>query len=196
MPRKIVSYEAKSEASKERYYSFYSKVLKSGKSVSQIKRMNVKQFNKAFGSHVRKKSSLEAQKIRLVKQVQNNINEVVNDYIKKQQIDNNSYKAFLYNESYRLFRVKKEKIKDIGKIEHEKIKKKGQYGVIKVIDLKNEREYYIKYTNEKNLKKRLENLQQRYEIKNFITKFLGVYQYKEYITEQFKKKLKKVNVNV
>ena len=189
------TFEQKSKSSKELYANYLDKMIKSGKSISQIKRMNVKQWQKVFGKHGRlKKSSLEAKKRVIVGQLTKDVNQVVSYYIDKQHIQNNDYKTFLYNQSYKLLRVKKEEIKKVNELEYEPVKKKGQYATVKVIDLKNEHEYYIKYTNEKDLKKNLESLKTKYKITSYYTQFLGTYMYKKYITEEFKKRLSKLKI--
>ena len=190
------SYESKSKSSKTTYRSFHDKIIKSGKTIPVIKRMNLKQFNttfKPYGLHLKTNDSLKAKK-RLLNQIQRDINKVSTDYIEKEGIKNDNYKTFLYNEAHKLYNVKTEEIQEVNELKFEKIEKKGQYGVIKVVDLKDEHEYFIKYNDDKSLKKRLDDLKQQYRISNYITKFLGVYMYKTFITDEFKERLKKLKV--
>lgn len=190
----IKKYEQLKKSSKTVYVNLFDKIIKSGKSISQVKRMNRKQFNKTFDKHVRKNSALNAQKRVIIQQITRHINEITTDYIEKEDIKNDDYKTFLYNQGYKLFRVKKEQIGKVNELKFRKIKKKGQYGVVKIIDLKDEHEYFIKYDTEKRLKSRLEKLKQQYSIKNYITKLLGVYMYKTHITEEFKKGLNQLGL--
>lgn len=195
--KKLLSYEDKSQSSKTTYLSFHDKIIKSGKTIPIIKRMNLKQFNATFmplGAKRIKKNVNLAGKKRLLTQIQRDINKVSTDYIVKENITNDNYKTFLYNEAHRLYKTKDEEITKVNELEFEKIQKKGQYGVIKVVDLKDEHEYFIKYTDDKSLKKRLDDLKQQYRISNYITKFLGVYMYKTFITDEFKERLKKLKV--
>lgn len=190
--KKYKSYESKAKGSKSTYLSFHDKIIKSGKTIPIIKRMNLKQYNKVFvplgAKRLKTNASLNAKK-RLLNQIQRDINLVTSDYIDKQQITNDNYKTFLYNEAYRLYKTKKDVIDKVNELKFETVDKKGQYGVVKITDLKNEHEYFIKYTDDKTLKKRLDELLKQYSIHNYITRFLGVYAYKTYITDEFKKRL-------
>lgn len=189
------TYEQKSKKSKELYVNYIDKIIKSGKSISQIKRMNVSQWQNIFGKHGRlKKSSLEAKKRVIIGQISKDVNKVVSDYIERQNIQNNEYKTFLYNQSYELLRTKQEKIDKVNEVNYEPIEREGQYGVMKLIDLKNEHEYYIKYHDKKSFNKKFEDLKQQYKISNFITKLLGVYMYKTEISKQFQKRLNTLNI--
>jgi len=187
MPKK---YSQKSKATKYQYYNYLDKIIVSGKSISQIKRLNVKQWQKLFGKQGRlKKTSLEAKKRIIIQQISKDINQVVSDYIERKNIKNKDYKVFLYNESYKLFRIKKEEIKEINELKYEDITGNAQYGVVKVIDLKDNQEYYLKYKNKRGLKKQFKKLEQKYNIKNYVSKLLGIYTYKSHTTNEFKKRL-------
>lgn len=181
-----------SQKSLARYLNLYEKILKSGKNITQIKLMTIKQYNQAFGTKIRKKSSLIAQRKRLVNQIKNNLDDIVYGYVEKEKIKSSNYKTYLYKESYDLFKIKKEP-KEIDSVKGaKKIRKKGEYGVIKIIDMKNNNEYFIKYDTELSLRNRLKSLRKEYNIKSYYSVFLGSYMRKTHITDEFKKRLAKV----
>lgn len=198
-------YAKKEKSSKSTYVNFFKKLMNSGKSLSVINHIpntkkGVKSFNKLFGTHLTKISSLIGKK-NLIKQIKNDINSVVSEYIEKQKITNNRLKTFLYNESYELLNIKEEDTKEIKKIETivnevklQDIQKDGQYGVYKIVNLIDNHEYYIKYHDKESFQKRLNELKVQYKINNFFAKFLGVYMYKTYIEKEFKKRLQGYNL--
>lgn len=197
-------YEKKEESSKSTYVNFYDILIKSGKSLSVIKhipntRKGVKSFNKMFGTHLIKISSLKAKKS-LISQIKNDSNAVVSDYIKKEKVKDDKFKEFLFNRTYELLNIKEEetkeikKVKDINVIDFKPIIKEGQYGVSKITNLKNNQDYFIKYTSEKKLNQRIEKLKQQYKIENFVYKLLGIYMYQTYITERFKENLRSYKI--
>ena len=189
------NYEQLSRSSKNKYVNYLDKMVKSGKSISQIKRMNVKQWKNTFGDYGRlKKSSLESKKRVIIGQITRHVNQIVSEYIEKQNIQNNEYKTFLYNQAYELLRTKQEKIEKVNEVNYQSIENEGQYGVMKVIDLKDNHEYFIKYHDKKSFNKRFEDLKQQYKISNFITRLLGVYMYKTEISKQFQKRLNTYNI--
>lgn len=154
--------------------------------------MNKKQYNDTFGTKIRKKSSLIAQRKNLINQIKRDLDVLVYRYIEKENISNANYKSYLYKESYDLFKVKR-KSKQIDSLKDAKdIKKKGEYGVIKIVDMKNNNEYFIKYDSKLSLRNRLSNLRKEYNIKSYYSEFLGSYMRKTYITDEFKKSLAKV----
>ncbi|MFX0069879.1 MAG: hypothetical protein ACFFAO_02205 [Candidatus Hermodarchaeota archaeon] len=186
-------YAKKEKSSKSTYIGFFEKLIKAGKNFSTIKRIpltrkGVKSFNKMFGTHLKKISSLKAKKY-LINQIANDINPVISEYIEKNNITSDNFKTFIFNEAYKLLRVKKELIDKVNKIDYIPLKKEGQYGVYKITDLKDEHEYFIKYHDEKSFNKRLNDLKTQYKIKTFMAKLLGIYMYKTYIEEEFKKRL-------
>lgn len=186
--------EIYSKSSQELHQNLFAKFIKSGKTISQMKRMNAKQFNKAFGTNVVKKSSLEVKK-RVIIKMSKYTDEITTEYIQKEEIESKNYQKFLYNEAYELFRVKEEERKDIEKLnelESKPIEKEGSYGVVKIIDLKDSNEYFIKYNDDKSLRNRLESLKSQYKINNWISQYLGTYMYKEYIEEKFRENVEKV----
>jgi len=189
------TYEKLSKNSINQYVNYIDKMIKSGKSISQIKRMNVKQWQNIFGKHGRlKKESLESKKRIFIGQISRHVNQVITEYIDRQNIQNNEYKTFLYNQAYELLRTKQEKIEKVNEVNYEPIESEGQYGVMKVIDLKDNHEYFIKYHDKKSFNKKFEDLKQQYKISNFITKLLGVYMYKTEISKQFQKRLNTYNI--
>ena len=75
-----------------------------------------------------------------------------------------------------------------------KLKKEGQYGLVEVIDVKNN-SYWIKYDNEKSYERQLEKIKQKYpKIKRI--KFHGFKDYTEFIDQEFQELLNEIGFNV
>lgn len=187
------TYDELSDSTKRTYENFLGKMLDKGISISQVKRMTVKQYNRHFVEKGKKKmteKSLPAKK-RLLLQIQRYPEQVVSRYVDKKDIKNEKYKTFLYNEGYRLLNVKQEETKEIKKIkvgtkEYKKIDKEGKYGVVRLTNLNDNKQYYIKYNTKKMFNSHFNALIQKYEITNYKTEFLGAYKYKAYIEKEFK----------
>lgn len=64
--------------------------------------------------------------------------------------------------------------------------KKGQYGIIEIIDI-NKNTYWIKYTSKKDFKKQLDNLSSEYPLTEFQMIFHGFRKYTSFIEQEFKK---------
>lgn len=169
-------------------------MLDKGISISQVKRMTVKQYNRHFVEKGKKKitkTSLVAKK-RLILQIQRYPEQVVSRYVDKKNIKNEKYKTFLYNEGYRLLNVKEEETREYKQIQtgikkKQKISKKGQYGAVRLTNLNDNKEYIIKYNSDKMFNSHFNGLIQKYQITNYRTEFLGVYQYKSHIEKEFEK---------
>ena len=74
-----------------------------------------------------------------------------------------------------------------------KPKKEGKYGLVEVIDVKNN-SYWIKYDNEKSYERQLEKIKQKYpKIKRI--KFHGFRDYREFIDQEFKELLNEVGIS-
>lgn len=185
-----------SKATINRRVNLYEKMIKSGKSIRQVKLMNMEQYNNTFGTNITLESSLNAQRKNLMNQIRDNIDVIVAKYIEKEQLQNPAYKKFLYAESYKLFRVKeheKKKPEFINNIDNAKeITKEGQYGLIEIVNMADDKSYYIKYNSQKQLENRLDDLKTQYKIKHYYSIFHGAYMYKTEITKEFKKSLAKI----
>lgn len=184
----------KKKSTIDRYVNFYEKIVKSGKNISQIKRMNVKQYNKTFNTHVRTKKSLEAQKNSLLKQVERDLDKITSIYLERQGITGKGLKKAYYKEAREQFNFKDEEkkqlIENLDVIKSKPISKKGKYGILKLTDLKTDEKYYFKYKNEKKLKMEVNKRIAQYKISSYVTEITGIYMYKAYITEQFKKEMR------
>lgn len=199
--KKRKTYEQLSQSSKTSFVNHYDKMVKAGKNITQVKRMNLKQYNDFFhlGKRViRTNESLKGQKSRL-NQIAHHINEVNNDYFKKEKIINKNLKEAFLKESYELFNIKKEKqVEKIDQIDDSELldlpskDKEGKYGLIKLTNLANGEEFFIKFKDKKSLDKQLSELKKKYRISSFYSEFLDVKQYKSHITKEFIKEIEKV----
>ncbi|GAF67240.1 unnamed protein product, partial [marine sediment metagenome] len=200
------SYKQLSQNSKDTFVNHYDKMVKAGKNISQIKKMNLRAYNKFFygvrkdGSVISKIStnvSLKGQKSRL-NQIANHINEVNNDYFKKENIKSKTLKEAFLKESYRVFNTKEEKqVENVDTIDDTELtdlsseEKEGKYGLLKLTNLANNEDYFIKYKNRKDLEKQIAGLKKKYKISTFHTKYLATKMYKTHITKEFVKELAK-----
>lgn len=193
--KKLLDYTQLSKSSKVQYQNYYDKIVKSGKKISQIKRMNVAQWKKTFGSKGRLTiASLEAKKRVITQQIPRHINQVNSEYFTAKNIQNKGLKKAYIDESYRLFNVKESIPENIDDIDDKTviITREGQYGLIKLTNLANNENYWIKYKNQKNLDNQIEKLKKKYVISTYTTKYVDVKMYKSFIEKGFVKQMDKI----
>jgi len=193
--KKIKTYKSKKADTRKRYQNLFDKVIKSGKTIDAIKRMSKETYNETFGTNITTERSLKAQHY-ILDQIKRDASYVVNDYIKEEKIQNPKIKEAYFNETGRIFKTKAKKVEDIDVIKYKKLEQEGQYGTIVVKDLKDGKEYYIKYDDEASLNKQINKLNSKYNITNYTTRFLSTRAYKTYITKEFNKNLKKHKIEM
>lgn len=196
MPKKLKTYAEKDTKSKKRYLNLYEKVIKSGKSIDAIKRMTRKTYNKTFGLKVGSKRSLKAQHY-VLNQIKRDASYVCNDYLKKENIQNSDLKASYFNTTNKVFNIEADEViaDEINVIRYEPLEQEGQYGTVIITDYKDNKDYYIKYDDEKSFKKQLDKLLKKYEITNYKMRISSLRMYKTYLTDEFNERLDSYGVS-
>jgi len=149
------------DKSLERKESLYAKVLDSNIKISELKKYNISQWNKALGTKVRKKKSLEGQK-RLLDQIQTNIEPISVRYNFKKKIKNPKIKATTIDEGKRLFGVKQPTKPKVSRQKQIKLLKEGSY--ITTVIYTNDGEKFISSSNNKDFKRQLAILDDAYGV--------------------------------
>ncbi len=154
------------ERSLIRRQNLFDKVLKTGINIKEIKRLDIKEYNKLMGTKVKKKASLLAQH-RLLDQLNYYVQDVSKYHIKKNQIINENYKRFVNEEGRRL------------------VQKEGDYTVLEIRYTKDDSRW-IKFKDKKGLAEQLKKLEASYG-KNYELFFYDFKKYASFIEKQFDK---------
>lgn len=153
---------------------FATKMIDKGLTSDDVKRMDIKTFNKTFGTKKKKKSSLLSE-FRIIDQINLHIKDVSNYHIQKHQITNDNKIIFEQQELRRL------------------VQQEGQYSIVE-LRYKDESKY-IKFENERSLREQLDKLKDDYG-KEFQVLFYDFKTYAEFINRQFNKIVKSKGVKI
>lgn len=149
----------------KRRESLLLKVKDSNKSIHQLLSMDKRQWNKALGTEVEKKASLDAQK-RLLRQINDNIQKVSDYHIEVRKIKNPDIQEAT------------------KKVIHRLLRKEGQYSIVEV-RYKDESKW-IKYTSNRKYNWHLNKLREAYG-SNYELIFYNFKMRPEFLLQQFKK---------
>ncbi len=158
-----------SEISTKRRESLFKKLLDKQITINKARTFTLEEWNNKFGSKIKSESSLKAQK-RLLNQVESHIDDII-DYHEKRIKD--------------LEKLKKPEPKEPKKKKQEFPTKKGQYGIVLVVDQTNQNEFWIKYKSKKHFNKQLEKLLLDSLDQNFTIDYQGIGVYKEFTDSNF-----------
>jgi hypothetical protein len=159
----------------KRRQNLFDKVLKSGKSIDEIKQLNRSEYNKLMGTKIgTKKEALKSQH-RLLDQLNFHIQDVSIYHSDKNKIKDKEYRAF------------------INRRGRELVQKDGQYTVVEVKYKDSSK--WIKYDNKKNYLKQLQELESSYGDKYELI-FYDFKTYESFIESEFRKTIKAKGVKV
>ena len=172
----VLKGKSKNEISSiKRRENLLDKVVKSGKSIEEIKQLDYKEYNKLLGTNIsRKKDSLKAQH-RLLDQLNYHIDDVTNYHVQKNKITSESYKEFLHTESRKL------------------VRKEGQYTIVEVKYPTESK--WIKYDTKKSLERQLAKLTESYG-SNYKLLFYKFKNYQSFIDKEFQDLIQKKGIIV
>jgi len=176
------------ESSNLRREALFKKVYNSGYTIDQAKKLTAEQWYKAgFSTKKLKKSSLEGQK-KLLNQIVNHKQEILDIYYKKENIQNVDIIDFTDKQFNKLFKTKgKAKAKKELTFEERfypediEIQRlpKGSYFIAHCID-ENKKDFYIKYTTYSEFLEQVEKIENAGSGRNLIVESIGIGAYTEF----------------
>jgi len=180
----VLDDKSKSEISTlKRRENLFDKILKSGKSINEVKSLSLKDYNELMGTNVgarckteaKKQVSLKAQH-RLLDQLNTNVKQVANYHIEKSKIVDKPYREFIHKRSREL------------------LAKEGQYNIVEV-SFKDGSVKWIKYDNDKAFQYQLGKIKEAYG-SAFELIFHDYKKYASFIDKTFKALVKAKGIKI
>jgi hypothetical protein len=159
----------------KRRQNLFDKVLKSGKSISEIQQLNLKEYNNLMGTKGKKKGYLAGQH-RLLNQLNYHVKDITDFHIKKQKIVNDNYKKFVNEEGRRLVQLE------------------GEYTILEV-KYSEDNSKWIKYENKASLTEQLKKVEDAYG-KDYELIYYDFKKYAGFLEQQFDKMIKQKGIKI
>ena len=165
----------------KRRENLFDKILKSGKSINELKSLSIKEWNnvirdkKGNKSKIKTLASLKG-KHRLLDQLNQNVKQISNYHIEKHRILDKPYREFIHKRSREL------------------LAKEGQYNIVEV-SFKDGSVKWIKYDNDKAFQYQLNKIKEAYG-SNFELIFHDYKKYATFIDKVFKSIVKAKGIKI
>jgi hypothetical protein len=159
----------------KRRQNLFDKVLKSGKTISELQSLSRIEYNKIMGTKAKNKKSLAGQH-RLLNQLNYHVKDVADYHIKKNKIVNKSYKSFVNEEGRKL------------------VKLEGDYTILEV-RYSSDNSKWIKYADKSSLTEQLKKLEASYG-KNYELIYYDFKKYAGFLESQFDKMISQKGIKI